>query len=500
MTGAGPLAHRELNNTYIYDFQSDCSETVIFSDQICEVRRGGYFVEGQSSTWQKASTEPRDLISAGGAPQEITTAGTEAGVKDLVSTSSSGTERLAVGTAKDVTLPIGIPRQPWDKGYTILHPLGLGSNSTYLSALVKAGQIPSRVWSIFWGRMWTGNADVDGQVVLGGYDQEKVIGRNFTQPLDYSEQTGCWTGMKVTVSDIIINFRNGTDFGIMTPNSALQVCIVPHRQLLLEAPNQIVDDFEKAAGMSNFGTSSDLHWAARKFNDSDSMRFNGDVTFQLDTGLQVRIPNSQFFTPIVDIARNGSRVSDDSKRQLLMSGAGDRPATLGRYFLTGAYLMVDHEAKSFTMWQANPSTSSKLVAVSSQQTEGCPDGEEEEGSGTQGGDQNNQSSGTNVGAIAGGVVGGVAVLVAVGVVAARFLARRRRNATNGDRRSHEEAEAHDAEKNSGITTGPTDDDPSNQYYAHVPGVEEADSVGRYEVQGDDIYQPQGRPAELAADR
>ncbi|KAK0619091.1 hypothetical protein B0T14DRAFT_584387 [Immersiella caudata] len=186
-----------------------------------------------STSFSKAN----DVIAAVGALQEITTPGTEIGVKRLASTSLAGTERITLGTSNLTTLPIGIPSLRWDNGYTTLHTLCLGSNSTYLNALVQAGQIPSRVWSLFWGRMWTGVGAVDGSLFLGGYGREKVIGHNFTQPLDYSEDTGCWTCMKVTVSNLFVNFRNGTDVSIMTRNSAVQCCIVPHRQLLWEAPD-----------------------------------------------------------------------------------------------------------------------------------------------------------------------------------------------------------------------------------------------------------------------
>ncbi|KAI9874546.1 MAG: hypothetical protein M1823_007660, partial [Watsoniomyces obsoletus] len=63
----------------------------------------------------------------------------------------------------------------WDAGYTVLHALGLGSNSTYLNGLKQSSQIGSRVWSIFWGRMWTDDNPLDGSIVFGGYDQRKII-------------------------------------------------------------------------------------------------------------------------------------------------------------------------------------------------------------------------------------------------------------------------------------------------------------------------------------
>jgi len=481
----GRETDRELNNTYLYDEQSDCDPSIIFNEKICQIRQGDYFVETDSSTFVKAP----DLATAGGASQEITTLGTELGVKRLISSSLPGTDTLAVSSSKPLTLPIGIPRLRWDNGYTTLRALGLGSNSIYLNALVRAGQIPSRVWSIFWGRMWTDTGATDGQVVLGGYDRDKVIGRNFTQPLDYNEETGCWTGMRVTVSNLFVNFRNGSDFSIMPRNSAIQTCIVPHRQLLLEAPGAIVDAFETATQM-NIGPSFGLHWSARLFNatttttSSGTSIFDGELTIVLSNGFSARIPNSQFLTPFVEIARNGSRVIDRSKRELLMNGLSDQPATLGRYFFTAAYLMVNHDAKTFTMWQANPSTSSTLVPVSNKdQPSGvCTD---EEGTGTNGkpdadapGSNNNNNnpgstSPVNVGAIAGGVVSGVIILLVAIALAIFFIRRRRAN----------KASANDTvEKTS------------------TEALPRLSQIPPQEVHGREIYPYLAKPAELKGDR
>lgn len=103
---------------------------------------------------------------------------------------------------------------------------------------------------------------------------------------------------------------------------------------------------------------------------------------------------------------------------------GNNPYTLGRWFFTGAVLMVDHDAGTFTLWQANPLTDSDLVAVlDSKAAEGnCTDA-----TGGAGGNskiESQDSGGSNTGAIAGGVVGG---LVGLGVIVAAvfFLVRRK---------------------------------------------------------------------------
>lgn len=51
-----------------------------------------------------------------------------------------------------------------------------------------------------------------------------------------------------------------------------------------------------------------------------------------------------------------------------MNGVANQPATLGRYFFTAAYLMVNHDAGTFTLWQGNPTERSKLVRVFDQDT------------------------------------------------------------------------------------------------------------------------------------
>ncbi|KAF9877571.1 hypothetical protein CkaCkLH20_04706 [Colletotrichum karsti] len=422
------LPWAELNNTWIYDENPNCDSSIIWNDKICEIRRGSLFHVDESTSFTKAA----DIVAAGGASEEITTAGTEAGTKKLISTGVGGADRLDIGSVTLNKTPIGIPKLRWDNGYTMLHALGLGANSTYLTSLAQAGKLGSRVWSIFWGRMWTTNNNIDGSLVLGGYDSEKVTGKNFTQRLDYSEATGCWTGMKVTLTDVQVNFRDGIDKSIMPVNNAIPCCIVPHRHMLLEAPSSLVDTFENVTNVKDDGLSFGLHWGARKFDAKTA--FDGDITFSLSSGLQVRVPNNQYIVPFVDIDRSGAQVTDDKVKELLITGLYDQPATLGRYFLTSAYLMVDHDAETFTLWQANPTTRSTLVKVASDRSDcGKPqtsrDAINPTSTPTNGSDADSEASGLSTGAIAGIAVGAVAALAIVGLGAFFLLRSKKRKAS-----------------------------------------------------------------------
>lgn len=167
------------------------------------------------------------------------------------------------------------------------------------------------------------------------------------------------------------------------------------------------------------------HFGTRLIMNPHNCRYDGDLTIRLSGGLSIRVPNNQFLVPFVDIARNGTRVTNDSLVDLLISsnGAGAM-GTLGRYFLTAAYLMVDHDANKFTLWQANPSASKpNLVPVIAESTDpSCiSDGTTGTPSTTATADPPPSIS---TGAIVGIAVGGAAGLAAFAV--AFFLVVRRR--------------------------------------------------------------------------
>jgi hypothetical protein len=207
------------------------------------------------------------MVDAGGAGQEASEAnGLETGIPELLSTSVFGSDVFGAGSVQIPSFPIGIPRSQWDHGYSSLHALGLGKNSTLLNHLVDTGQIASRVWSIFWGRMWTAD-QVDGSVVLGGYNSKLVIGENYTFPLDYNV---CFNGLKVSITEIVLNRRNGKDDSIQQPQVVYQCCIVPQRQFLFEVPNVVQRNFEQKTGMNGSILSQGLHYSASQYSSTDA--------------------------------------------------------------------------------------------------------------------------------------------------------------------------------------------------------------------------------------
>lgn len=144
--------------------------------------------------------------------------------------------------SSNVTLrsfPLGIALSDWgSQGYYPQMALGLGLNSSILNTLYTTGKIASRSWSMFWGRTGgTKDTQLDGNFLLGGYDRAKTTGQNYTRSLTHGNNS-CTTKMLVTITDISINFPNGTDASLFgaSQSAAMTACIVPDYPILMTLP------------------------------------------------------------------------------------------------------------------------------------------------------------------------------------------------------------------------------------------------------------------------
>ena len=99
---------------------------------------------------------------------------------------------------------------------------------------------------------------------------------------------------------------------------------------------------------------------------TDCTSYTGNLTYVLDSGLRISIDNSQFITPNRFLEFDGSISYNSSEVEVLIE---DRPddapeyPILGQPFLSAAYLMVDNDAQTFTLWESVPQAKTDLVAV-----------------------------------------------------------------------------------------------------------------------------------------
>lgn len=175
----------------------------------CSAKRGGLLDEGSSTTWKQFS----NITAAGAAPDKEATAAKNAFGTDSVKINSMLTLEQ---------FPFGVIRN----GPQVFNVLGMGGNSTFVNYLFSIGAIASKTWALAVG--WQGaqsEHQTEGSLVLGGYDSALTNGSNITYP--FTVGTTC--PLTVTISDIVLNLKNGSSPSILPPShgSAIQACLSP---------------------------------------------------------------------------------------------------------------------------------------------------------------------------------------------------------------------------------------------------------------------------------
>ncbi|EHK22950.1 uncharacterized protein TRIVIDRAFT_230713 [Trichoderma virens Gv29-8] len=427
------------NNTFLYGPNCD-SLNLVKTNDACITFRGGIYGNKSDSRGTLASSikPPPDLWSS--------------------TTYDIFTDNVNLNINKSLqAFPLASPKdiKSWDtQGYDPQNIIGLGSGSTIIDACRKAGTIASDSIGFFWGL--DGVLDKDqskGSFVLGGYDRAKTFGDGYTLPL--SDRSDCPTGMIVSIADIVLNFVNGTDTSLFpdSKGTILTACLIPERPMLMDMPRTpYFDNLLDAIGNEEFGRSTGVDWWNVILNPSMSM-FTGDITFTLDNNMDITIPNRQLVVPERYIDDNGNLAINSSLPVIRINSLQNTTSqvlpNLGRYFLTGAYVLFNRDAKEFTLWQANPTSSEDLVAVNEKNevfeaTQSCAkvpatslppptsvpsSGSDNDGKPDGSNSSSKSSSSLSAGAIAGIAIGCVAIIaIILGFLWWRLILRRKSKA------------------------------------------------------------------------
>ncbi|KIH93206.1 aspartic-type endopeptidase [Sporothrix brasiliensis 5110] len=428
-----------MNNSFVYGTDGHCTPDL--SSAACTTFRGGAYDAFSSSS--------RTVPAAAAHPV------------DAAPYSSVSVQNATASTSLTLTgFPMGVPLNDLgQQGYHPMNAVGLGFNSTLLSALKASGRIASRTWSMFWGRDGADQTgQMDGVFVLGGYDSAKVVAaQKYTLPLAGAASV-CPSRMVLSITDLVLNFANGTNASLFprAASTALQTCITPDYPVLMTLPaDPYFQALETLTNTSIPARSQGLAFFANRYLPG-AAPYTGDLTLTFQSGLAVRIPNDQLIVPDRTIdAKTGQIQANSSGMDTTILAIQDVNADdmtqLGRPFLSAAYVMLNQDAGTFTLWQANPTTQRRLVAVDETNADvaavcattssgGNNDsvnatapangtsstGETTPGSSSSGSNARKPSTGAIVGAVAGGAV---VVAALIGVSVFYCLRRRQRRRT-----------------------------------------------------------------------
>ncbi|KAK2813803.1 hypothetical protein FQN50_000204 [Emmonsiellopsis sp. PD_5] len=389
------------NNTVVYP-QTDlkCDDKTPALN--CSWNRGGGFNDADSSTWEPTKQADVYEFRNGGAGSQ----GNSPWGNDTVELKPN----VAVPDLPIYSPKVGAIREA---------SLGLGRASSFLDLLVAQGKIASRTWSLFWG--WQGleaSQQMEGNLVLGGYDKAKTKGGNFTGA--FGDNTECATSLSIDIKRIHIETWLGTKTDVFnTRGRTLNACIRPDYKLIALPPD-LWEKFNASLPGEYLGGSNGIYANGIAVPAKDI--FKGNLTFTLASGLTITIPNHQLVLPNVEINEKGDQEIVDDTRVIPVHNSGDYPIpTLGQIFLSAAYLYVNNDRKEFTLWQANPTKDTDIVAIG-RDNDAC-------------GIDQVEGSSMSKGALAGIVVGVVAGVALIGLVI--FYLVRRKQVQNGTRaKSH----------------------------------------------------------------
>lgn len=170
---------------------------------------------------------------------------------------------------------------------------------------------------------------------------------------------------------------------------------------------------------------------------NEMVRFQGDLimTISEGSGLSVTIPNDLLFVPDQTVSASGGIVNNATVDDLLINSIQGVNANdtqyLGRQFFSAVYLMVDLDAGTFTLWNANATTEENLVAIGGNCSAPKVNTDNNNSTATSpshsaAATSTSRSSSLSTGALVGAVVGsafGAGILVSIAVIC--FLRRRR---------------------------------------------------------------------------
>lgn len=307
--------------------------------------------------------------------------------------------------------------------------LGIGLNSSFLTALLDAEIVPTRNLG-FWAGSRSTTEPIDGSLHIGGYDSGRVDGDLMAFPM----WNNCDTCVHIENITYSTSANSSTIFFGNTSDTYMWVALNPFNNRFELQPN-VFRNFLDISG--SFADSDTLTTGLLKTSRDIEL---GDLHVTLRGGYRTIIPARELFSPPRDFTTDGTySILNDSyliPTVINRTIASEYALTWGLPFFSANYLVMDFDwqtmklapakqgllkdnERSSIMPLCKPSASHTATATA---TPLIPDGSKKE---------------TNTGAITGGVIGGLLGL-AILLLLSWYVLRRRKQ------RKHIEQEKYQA--------------------------------------------------------
>jgi hypothetical protein len=191
----------------------------------------------------------------------------------------------------------------------------------------------------------------------------------------------------------------------------------------------------------------------------DKSRYQGNLIVTLDNGMELTLPNELLVVPDKSIDDSGEVQTNSTLVQVLiqptLNSDGTETPMVGKQFFSSTYLFVDHDAGTFTIWQANGTSDSRLVSVGGEcdKTDAQEDPRPSTSSDTRSGASDSPQTAVepeekrgslSTGTMVGVIVGAVGALAAIAIVVFICCVRRKRKRQQSEKDLLSEASARDA--------------------------------------------------------
>jgi hypothetical protein len=250
-------------------------------------------------------------------------------ISDVLNLGNTQVKNVTMAAATTASRAIGIMGIGYQAGESIAETEGL-TYPSFVSELVEQGQISSLAYSL-----WLNDVKANtGSILFGGIDTSKYVGSLVALPIQTDASTGSLTSFTVAWTGLTSSSGGSTQTYTETGTAIAAILDSGTTDTLL--PDAVANSIYSALGVTtdpSYGNLVSCDMA------DDDLTFT--FTFGGPHGASVKVPLSEFVTPLLTTDGSTPTVDGKSACTFAIDSAGSDPILFGDSFLRSAYVVYD---------------------------------------------------------------------------------------------------------------------------------------------------------------